>query len=124
VSDVQARLRAIRGATTIEHDTSADIAARTGELLAAILARNELPIDDIVSVIFTVTPDVTADFPAVAARQLGLSHTPLLCGQEIAVAGAIERCIRVLVHCYLHGDQTVHHVYLHKARQLRLDLPE
>ncbi len=117
-------MRAIRGATTIEHDTSEEIAARTGELLATILERNALPIDDIVSIIFTATPDVTADFPAVAARRLGLSHTPLLCGQEIAVAGAMGRCIRVLVHCYLAAGEAAHHVYLHEARQLRLDLSE
>jgi chorismate mutase len=124
VSDLDLRLRAIRGATTIEYDTSEQIGARTSELLAAVLARNALPIDDIVSIIFTVTPDVTADFPAAAARDLGLSRTPLLCSQEIAVAGAIGHCIRALIHCYLAADATVHHVYLHDARQLRLDLPE
>lgn len=118
------RLRAIRGATTVETDTSAAIAARTAELLRAVLARNEVAVDDIVSVLFSATPDLRADFPAVAARAIGLSYTPLLCCQEIPVQGAIERCVRVLMHVYLPLEQAVHHVYLHEARQLRLDLPE
>lgn len=119
-----ARLRAIRGATTVGADTSEQIKARTAELMAAIIERNDLAVDDIVSVIFTATPDLAADFPAVAARELGLSRTPLLCGQEIPVEGAIERCVRVLLHCYAPRSAPVHHVYLHDARQLRLDLPE
>jgi len=77
-----------------------------------------------VSIVFSVTPDLRADFPAVAARGLGLSRTPLLCCQEIPVAGAIERCVRILMHVYLPRERDVHHVYLHEARQLRLDLPE
>jgi chorismate mutase len=89
-----------------------------------LLERNALAVEDVVSVIFTATADLTADFPAVAARGAGLSSTPLLCSQEIPVAGAIERCVRALVHCYLAADRAPHHVYLHGARQLRLDLPE
>ena len=81
-------------------------------------------IDDIVSVILSATPDLRADFPAVAARSICLSHTPLLCCQEIPVEGAVERCVRVLLHVYLPAGSDVHHVYLHGARQLRLDLPE
>jgi len=118
----QLRLKAIRGATTVESDTSEAIAARTEELLREILERNELQIDDLVSVVFTATPDIVADFPAVAARRLGMSHVPLLCSQEMAVRGALERCIRVLLHCYAPADAQMHHVYLHEARQLRLDL--
>ena len=118
-----ARLCAIRGATTTEEDTSQGICASTAELLAEVLRRNAIQADDIVSVIFTTTPDLRADFPAVAARQMGLSRTPLLCCQEIPVLGAVERCIRVLLHCYL-PDGGAHHVYLRGARQLRLDLPE
>ena len=75
------------------------------------------------SILFTATPDLRSDFPAAAARTLGLSHTPLLCAQEIPVEGAMSRCIRVLVHCYGRPDEARHHVYLHQARQLRLDLP-
>ena len=118
------KLKAIRGATTAERDTSAEIAARTEELLGAVIERNALAVGDIVSVIFTATPDLVSDFPAVAARRLGLSHTPLLCSQEIPVAGAVPRCIRVLVHCYAPAGREMRHVYLHEARQLRLDLPE
>ena len=124
MSDVAPRLYALRGATSVDTDTSAAIAARTAELLAALMERNGVYVDDIVSVIFSATPDLRADFPAVAARSIGLAHTPLLCCQEIPVVGALERCIRVLVHVYLPPETDVHHVYLHEASQLRLDLPE
>jgi chorismate mutase len=117
-------VRALRGATTVERDTSASIASCTVELLCALLERNGVAVDDIVSIVFTATPDLTSDFPAVAARSIGLSRTPLLCCQEIPVEGAIERCIRVLMHVYLPADRSLHHVYLNDARQLRLDLPE
>jgi len=118
------RMYALRGATTVERDTSDDIAERTAELLGVLLDRNDVAIDDIVSVILSATPDLRADFPAVAARRIGLSHTPLLCCQEIPVEGAVERCVRVLLHVYLPVGSDVRHVYLHGARQLRLDLPE
>ena len=118
-----ARLRALRGATTVDADTSEQISGRTAELLIEMLRRNELPIEDIVSVILSATRDLHSDFPAVAARAIGLSHTPLLCCLEIPVDGAVERCIRVLMHCYPPGGP-IHHVYLHGARQLRTDLPE
>ena len=118
------RLRAVRGATTVDANTSAEIRGRTGELLAAILERNDLRQAEIVSVLVTATPDLSADFPAVAAREMGLSATPLLCCQEIPVRDAIARCIRVLMHCYVPEGMQVRHVYLRDARQLRLDLPE
>jgi chorismate mutase len=124
MTDDTPRLYALRGATTVARDTSADISERTAELLGVVLDRNDVAIDDIVSVILSATPDLCADFPAVAARSIGLSHTPLLCCQEIAVEGAVERCVRVLLHVYLPTGSEVHHVYLHGARQLRLDLPE
>ena len=117
-------LRAIRGATSVETDSSDDICARTTELLEEILARNPVAVDDIVSILFTATPDLTADFPAVAARKLGLAATPLICCQEIGVQGAMARCVRVMMHCYTDREQAVRHVYLHDARQLRTDLPE
>lgn len=118
------RLCAIRGATSVDTDSSVAIAERTGELLEAILERNGVIIDDIVSVVFTATPDLRADFPAVAARDLGLSRTPLLCCQEIPVDDALPRCVRVLMHVYMPTGHDSRHVYLHEARQLRLDLPE
>ena len=124
MSDDPGRLYAIRGATSVGADTSADIRERTAELLRTILERNEIVVQDIVSIVFTATPDLRADFPAVAARELGLSRTPLLCCQEIPVEDALDRCIRVLMHVYASHDSTIRHVYLHEARQLRLDLPE
>jgi chorismate mutase len=117
-------LSAIRGATTAHQDTSDAIRAATAELLQAMLQRNGLSAADIVSIIFTATPDLGADFPAVAAREMGLSGTPLLCCQEIPVEGAVARCIRVLLHCYLPEGGSAHHAYLHGARALRIDLPE
>jgi len=123
-TDSSPRLQAVRGATTVAADTSDAIGERTAELITAIMARNVLAVEDIVSAMFTATPDLTADFPAVAARGVGLSHTPLLCCQEIPVRGAVERCVRVLLHCYLPSGRPARHVYLHGARQLRLDLSE
>jgi chorismate mutase len=117
------RLLALRGATTTDADTAEDIRVRTEELLTALLDRNDIAPDDIVSVVLTATPDLHADFPAAAARGIGLAGTPLLCAQEIAVAGAMPRCIRVLIHYYGAPGRPRHHLYLHEARQLRLDLP-
>jgi chorismate mutase len=116
-------LSAIRGATTTDRDTSDAIRGATAELLGEVLQRNGLAAEDIVSIIFTATPDLLSDFPAVAAREMGLSGTSLLCCQEIPVEGAVARCIRVLVHCYLSDQTDARHVYLHGARGLRLDLP-
>ena len=119
------RLRALRGAITVDADEPAAIAAGTQELLTEMMARNDVGIDDLVSVIFTATADLSADFPAAAARALGIGHVPLLCAQEIAVPGDVERCIRVLMHLYSSRDYaSLRHVYLGGARQLRTDLPE
>jgi chorismate mutase len=118
------RLHAVRGATTVDEDTKDAIRAGTAELLVAVLERNMLSAEDLVSIIFTATPDLRADFPAVAARELGLSQVPLLCAQEIPVVGAMGRCIRVLVHCYPPAGHEIRHVYLRDARQLRMDLAE
>ena len=118
------RLRAVRGAITVAADTSDEIREGTIELLQTILERNDLVHDDLVSIIFTVTHDLVSDFPAVAAREIGLANVPLLCSQEIPVAGSMPRCVRVLVHCYAPPERQIRHVYLRDARQLRLDLPE
>lgn len=119
------RLAAVRGATTTDEDSPEQIRERTRELLQAVIERNGISHDDIVSIIFTATPDLVSDFPAVAARNLGLSWVPLLCSQEIPVTGSMERCIRVMVHAYLNRPrQEIRHVYLHEAKQLRTDLPE
>ena len=117
------RLVGIRGAITVAEDSPDAIVQGAEELLGTILERNHLEAHDIVSVVFTSTPDLRAEFPAVGARRLGLGGVPLLCAQEIAVPGAVGRCIRVLVHAY--GDASaVRHAYLRGARELRDDLPE
>ncbi|MHB9052545.1 MAG: chorismate mutase [Thermoleophilia bacterium] len=119
------RLVAVRGATTVEADTAGRIGENTGELLEEMMKRNEIREETIVSIIFTATPDLVSDFPAVAARNLGLAQVPLLCSQEIPVTGSVERCIRVLMHFYtVRPRSEIHHVYLRGARQLRTDLPE
>jgi chorismate mutase len=119
------RLAALRGAITIDRDDAEGIVAGTAELLAALLERNGATSRDLVSLTFTATPDLTAEFPAAAARRIGISDVPLLCAREIDVPGAIPRCIRVLVHLYTSKDRTeLRHVYLGDARQLRTDLPE
>jgi chorismate mutase len=107
----------------VERDTSEAIRQSTAELLGEVLARNGLRPDDLVSIIFTATGDLTADFPAVAARDIGLSAVPLLCTREIPVVGALGMCIRVMVHCYAPVERRIRHVYLRQARQLRTDLP-
>jgi chorismate mutase len=117
------KLRALRGATTVAANDPEAIVAATQELLATLLARNDVAHEDLVSLVFTATPDLSAEFPAAAARRIGISDVPLLCAQEIDVPGAIPRCVRVLVHLYTSRDLTsLRHVYLGDARQLRTDL--
>ena len=116
------RLFALRGATTVEVNDAPSILDATEELMLALLGRNELRADDLVSCIFTLTDDLDAEFPAVAARNLGLSGVPLLCAREIPVPGALPRVIRVLMHCYAGDEHRPRHVYLGEARRLRLDL--
>ena len=116
------RLIALRGATTVEANDGEAILTATGELIGELLGRNKLDSDSIVSCIFTLTEDLDAEFPAVAARQIGLSRVPLLCAREIPVPGALPRVIRVLMHCYPPVGVDPQHVYLGEARKLRLDL--
>jgi len=119
------RLRALRGAISCDENTKAEIEAKTRRLMKELLARNELDHDDLVSVIFTATDDLTAEFPATAARALGLGDVPLLCARELAVEHGMPLVIRVLVHCYTARTlDDLHHVYLDGARALRDDLPE
>jgi chorismate mutase len=118
-------VRALRGATTVDSDTPEQVSERTCELLAAMLERNGVDHEDLISIVFTTTPDVTSMFPATAARTLGLGDVPLLCASEIAVPGATPRCIRVLLHLVSERPRNqLHHVYLQGARALRDDLPE
>ena len=119
------RVRAIRGATTVDHDTRDEVIARTQELVKEIIARNAIADDDMVSIIFTATDDIRSAFPAEAAREAGLTRVPLMCARELAIDGGIERCIRILLHVYTAlGPDELRHPYLHEARQLRTDLPE
>ncbi len=116
------RLFAVRGATTAAANQAEAIYERTTELVAAILERNALTPDDMVSCIFTVTDDLDAAFPAAAARAVGFERVPLICTREIPVPGALPRAIRVMAHFYAPEDHDTRHVYLHEARALRTDL--
>jgi chorismate mutase len=116
------RLFALRGANTVEQNTSEDILGATETLMREIMERNDLRPDDVVSCLFTVTEDLDAQFPAVAARQLGFDQVPLMCAREIPVPGALPRVIRVLMHYHAGDDHRAKHVYLGEARKLRLDL--
>jgi chorismate mutase len=116
------RLRALRGAITVTENQADAILAATDELVRAVMERNALRAEDMVSCIFTCTEDLDAEFPAVAARRMGLSAVPLLCAREIAVNGALPRVIRLLVHCYADPQTPAQHVYLRDAVSLRKDL--
>jgi chorismate mutase len=116
------RLIALRGANTVRANEAADILAATDELMRALLERNRLAAADLVSCLFTLTADLDAEFPAVAAREMGLSRVPLMCAREIPVPGSLPKVVRVLVHCYPPEGVSPQHVYLGEARRLRLDL--
>ena len=118
-------VRALRGATTVDVDSAEQISARTQALVAAMLERNDVDKDDLISIVFTATDDLHAMFPATAARSLGLGDVPLLCARELDVVGGKPRCIRVLMHLSTdRARQDLHHVYLEGASALRDDLPE
>ena len=112
--------RGIRGATTVEADTREAILEGTRELLLQIIAANELRVEDVGSAIFTTTPDLNAEFPALAARQLGWHDVALICGHEMAVPGALDRCIRILIHWNTPKLQAeIVHIYTRGAVNLR-----
>jgi chorismate mutase len=114
------KLRALRGAITVDANEAEAILSATTELVSEVMERNGLSPEDVVSCIFTCTDDLNAEFPAVAARRIGLSAVPLLCAREIDVPGSLPRVIRVMVHCY--SDGPPRHVYLRDAASLRRDL--
>ena len=116
------RLFALRGAIDVEVNEANAILARTEELMHEVMERNALEPDAFVSCIFTVTSDLDAEFPAVAARRIGLDRVPLLCAREIDRPGALPRIIRVLVHYHAAEDHQSRHVYLGEAKALRADL--
>ena len=116
------RLFALRGASSVDQNDAQAIIGATEWLLREILRRNDLDTDDIVSCIFTLTDDLDAEFPAVAARNIGFDRVPLLCAREVPVPGSVPMVIRVLMHYYADEDHQSQHVYLGEARTLRSDL--
>jgi chorismate mutase len=116
------RLYALRGAITVERNDAELILSATDELMRELMERNDLKPDALVSCIFTLTEDLDAEFPAVAARRMGLSHVPLMCAREVPVPGSLPRVIRVLVHYHAPEGHEPAHVYLGEARALRGDL--
>jgi chorismate mutase len=117
-------VRAVRGATQVDHNDRDELLDATAELVRAVLERNQLSPSDLISVVFTATPDLTADFPAYAARAIGITDVPFLCATEIDVPGAMPRVVRLLAHVdtQLQRDE-LRHVYLRGAAALRTDLP-
>jgi chorismate mutase len=116
------RLFALRGASTVDRNDPQAIIGATEWLLREIMKRNDLITEDVVSCIFTLTDDLDAEFPAVAARNIGFERVPLLCAREVAVPGALPMVIRVLMHYYAPDAHRTQHVYLGDARTLREDL--
>ncbi len=116
------RLWAVRGATKVGRNDPADIVEAAEELMRELIGRNDLKPEQMVSCIFTSTADLNAEFPAVAARKLGLDMVPLLCAREIDVPNAMRSVIRVLLHYYAPPDHTPAHAYLGEAQDLRSDL--
>jgi chorismate mutase len=119
------RVRALRGAVTADEDAKDEIISSTTELLEEMLDRNDVATEDVVFIIFTATGDLTAEFPAAAARKIGLSHVPVICARELEVEGSLPRTVRVMM--LINTDkarEALRHVYLKDARQLRMDLPE
>lgn len=115
--------RGVRGATTVSENTRDEILLATRQMLALIIRRNGIEAEDVASATFTVTRDLDAEFPALAARQLGWLEVPLLCGYEIEVPGSLPLCIRVMLHWNTDKPQKeIHHVYIHEAVRLRPDL--
>jgi len=120
-----ATVRALRGATRVDADTRDQVTERVSELVTALLERNELHHDDLISAVFTATGDIHSMFPAEAARGAGLGDVPLLCAQELDIEGKPGRCIRVLLHVNTERTRAeLHHVYLQGTAMLRDDLPD
>lgn len=118
-------VRAIRGATQVEVNTAEAITSATQELILEILAVNSLTPDDVISVLFTSSPDLNSAFPAAAARSVGFENTPLICSVEIDVPGALPRTIRVMAHVETDlSKNEVAHIYLHGAKALRRDIAQ
>jgi chorismate mutase len=118
-------VRAVRGAIQVDGDDRDEILAGTSELVTEVLERNAIDPQDLISIVFTATPDLTAEFPAYAARQMGLTDVPLLCTTEIAVPGSMPRVLRLMAHVETARPRAqIRHVYLRGAAALRTDLPK
>jgi chorismate mutase len=118
-------VRAIRGAIQVDADDRDGILEATAELVTAVMTRNDLTPDDVISVLFTVTPDLTSEFPALAARKLGFHAVPLMCATEIPVKGAMPRVVRLMAHVQTERSRSeIQHVYLRGAAVLRLDIAQ
>ena len=118
-------IRGVRGATQVKENSASEIAEAVAELLSKMIAENQVSTSDLISIIFTATADLTADFPAVAARSIGLGDVPLLCAVEIDVPGSLPKVVRVLMH--LNSDKSlseIKHIYLNGASVLRKDLAQ
>jgi chorismate mutase len=125
VTNEAIRLRGIRGATTVDANTKEEILRATDELLSALIEANNIRSDDVASVFFSTTSDLNAEFPAVAARQMGWSHVALMCGHEMNVPGSLPMCLRITMHVNTAKPQDqVQFVYLRGARALRPDLAQ
>ncbi len=121
---VERTLRGVRGATTVEQNSAEGILDATGELLDAIIRENDIASEDIASIIFTMTADLDACFPAQAARERGFKYVPLLDALELSVPGSLARCVRILIHVNTAKPQKeIRHIYLKGAARLRQDLP-
>ena len=117
-------VRALRGATTLDADTAEEMEKRVQALLRELLDRNGIQHDDIISIVFTATDDLTSTFPASAARAAGLGDVPLLCAGELSIEGGTPMCIRLLMHISTDKPRAdLRHIYLHGAKGLRDDLP-
>jgi chorismate mutase len=118
-------VRAVRGAIQVDADERDLVLKASTELVDAIFEANDFAADDVISMLFTTTPDLTSEFPALAARELGLTDTPLLCAAEIAVPGAMPRVVRILAHVEtMRSKQEINHVYLRGAANLRRDIAQ
>ena len=115
--------RGVRGATTVDHNTRDELLKGTRQLLALMIRQNAIEHEDVASAVFTTTPDLNSEFPALAARQLGWLDVPLLCTHEISVPGSLARCVRILIHWNTPKTlDEIHHVYIRDAAKLRPDL--
>lgn len=116
-------VRAVRGATQLDQDTPEHMHERVAEMVREVMSANGLTIDDFISILFTSTSDLVAEFPAYAARQLGFDDVPLMCARELEITGSLPRVVRLMAHVETDlPRRDITHIYLHGAARLRRDL--